>query len=1660
MEFFKEKRLVWMTGGAEAAPAEGGSSNPEAEEPKTEEADTEIEEGKKKLQEKVDSAQVILEQLNAIYGLNEQGIDKNTTNDPAVTGLNKALGDILSDFEAGISEIDRPWLEELNALDTDLMGKVTELVGNEGISVDGAETADIVAKGMTKAAGVEVKDAAGVAEIRAKFLAEIDADEKLMIQRSDKAAEARRFILGYNEAYPGAVATEIETMLDTAAKDHRKLLTDLPADKQEAASATFISEFEKKFYAKALEGAKTADPSITEDGMKDKAKAAFEDAMKKEPLEDRMSVYEEALQVDGMIEQAQTAITAHAAEILAALQGNDVSAYNLTVPATVDGKSISMHLGFSWVKTATTTTLCIDAFSVTDSDGTTNPDFITTPIVFVFDKPSAQLSVHDVQSTMTDELEGNRSRYLGLMQSNLLLADEDVAKAQDGIEQAEKEGPPIPVYQRRIAESVLAYPDTKTAFNAGRVIGDKAPNYAMSDSSGYNINTHVEQPEGTNEALLVMDYTGATFRQAFDSAAAFKKYYPTLDLPEKGNGPFKITEDVYLSERRPRPFKGERRRRDLNVTVERDDQGNITKVNVTVSNIQFGTPPNSVVHIRLGKPASELKDVRDILYPSDEYKTNRFSDSQEQSAEVGAEAISEEDLTKYREAIAKLAKIDLNDPKLADMPEFLRGRIKPHLEKIRGLVGLDDEALRAELMNIQIGYDSIFQMITGDVPASITGFPPYKEYETFFDPEKGLKYGEGGYGANEFDDHFGAAGTRLRNHFFETDAMGGGRHEFVGIQSANFVFRGNGDGKSVSGVFVLKLKSDPSVTTRFEFTNIDGSTWDQIMLKAVDQMTRDKQVNKDLGHTTFRKNLRERDRDVKDAERIRDRREKVAERESENMATRAEYVENRPVDSPAFDPFTVPDYQARSEEALLSKIAMDYGEFNEATHQPVDYVIEERDGRWYAVNKNEPSLQPYNAAGGYQEPAQEATSEQQDAIDVSGVVTPNYLKENYDVSTLSKENYGRYFAKLTQLYVENLQKEYPGLHIQEDIDFTADISKPDKTRITAEYGGKYAIIDISRAYVGKRVSDMNMAGGAQIGVRFGREVGKPDGDGYTKVTYDVGHPYVDLNTAFSAVAGEFGAAATPTEEEAEEAAPAVDSAPEVTPPAVDPAPETPATSEPSQAQAVVEPAAQPDEVVAGGTPAESTSDGATLTPVDATVQPAEPAPDVAINWSSERPSVPDPVDVQVAAPEDGVTDVPKPVVDQPSDTPAQPGAEVPDGAQPTRVNPYDLTAEQRVAAQEALLARQATTSVGDDPDDLYDDFDDFEFDEASVSSGSTLSDQAPVIEPPEATLPVPPAPAIGTIDAPTAVGDAPVPTVEPATAAAATEPLPVEEVVQMPEIATAEAGAPIEDAPNATEVNLAMNPETVDTPKELRTFEKGIRAESDLASRDAMMDDRMQILKAHPELAAGTTIPANDEFNYLVRRLEGMSDDDPQREFFTARKSELLSSDEKLDTANAEHTRLSEEMHKLAGRNVWDGVEEKFNILLTLGIQPTYQDYLNGAQSARALGNVSDVIDRLEAAKALNPTSEVTDWLSNIEGSYGHVTMTLPRALRSNPDVFKPAIPPFAPDQRTAIEAAKTSLAETGSFSGYLPAGLYILNGANILVEAGKDLDVNAPGVS
>jgi hypothetical protein len=55
--------------------------------------------------------------------------------------------------------------------------------------------------------------------------------------------------------------------------------------------------------------------------------------------------------------------------------------------------------------------------------------------------------------------------------------------------------------------------------------------------------------------------------------------------------------------------------------------------------------------------------------------------------------------------------------------------------------------------------------------------------------------------------------------------------------------------------------------------------------------------------------------------------------------------------------------------------------------------------------------------------------------------------------------------------------------------------------------------------------------------------------------------------------------------------------------------------------------------------------------------------------------------------------------------------------------------------------------------------------------------------------------------------------------------------------------------------------------------------------------------------------------------------------------------------SEAEHTRLAEEMRKLAQRNAWRGVEGSYARMLVIekdGVVLTYDDHLLGAQAARA----------------------------------------------------------------------------------------------------------------
>jgi hypothetical protein len=135
----------------------------------------------------------------------------------------------------------------------------------------------------------------------------------------------------------------------------------------------------------------------------------------------------------------------------------------------------------------------------------------------------------------------------------------------------------------------------------------------------------------------------------------------------------------------------------------------------------------------------------------------------------------------------------------------------------------------------------------------------------------------------------------------------------------------------------------------------------------------------------------------------------------------------------------------------------------------------------------------------------------------------------------------------------------------------------------------------------------------------------------------------------------------------------------------------------------------------------------------------------------------------------------------------------------------------------------------------------------------------------------------------------------------------------------------------------------------------------------------------------------------------------------------------------AEYFRLSQELQKLATRNAWAGVEHTYEQLLATGVTPTFDDYLCGANAAKALGDVTAARSRLLAANAIKEDREVLDWLWDIDSNYGPVSvMGDPTKVALKADSV-----PFDPNQAKAVDFAVAEVTATGTFEGYLPQGTY-----------------------
>ncbi|NOY28283.1 MAG: hypothetical protein GXP62_20680 [Oligoflexia bacterium] len=150
--------------------------------------------------------------------------------------------------------------------------------------------------------------------------------------------------------------------------------------------------------------------------------------------------------------------------------------------------------------------------------------------------------------------------------------------------------------------------------------------------------------------------------------------------------------------------------------------------------------------------------------------------------------------------------------------------------------------------------------------------------------------------------------------------------------------------------------------------------------------------------------------------------------------------------------------------------------------------------------------------------------------------------------------------------------------------------------------------------------------------------------------------------------------------------------------------------------------------------------------------------------------------------------------------------------------------------------------------------------------------------------------------------------------------------------------------------------------------------------------------------------------------------------------------------AQAEADRLSDDIEKLAGRQIWAGVERKYRELERLETDIGFEELMNGATAARELGDVEHCYQRLKAAAKLRPSKDVVNWLWDIDNNYGHVELLTVPSRSAELAVNEM---PFDPNQRKAVEAAVVSASSDGIFVGMLPKGKYTFASQSFEVQPG-----------
>jgi hypothetical protein len=159
----------------------------------------------------------------------------------------------------------------------------------------------------------------------------------------------------------------------------------------------------------------------------------------------------------------------------------------------------------------------------------------------------------------------------------------------------------------------------------------------------------------------------------------------------------------------------------------------------------------------------------------------------------------------------------------------------------------------------------------------------------------------------------------------------------------------------------------------------------------------------------------------------------------------------------------------------------------------------------------------------------------------------------------------------------------------------------------------------------------------------------------------------------------------------------------------------------------------------------------------------------------------------------------------------------------------------------------------------------------------------------------------------------------------------------------------------------------------------------------------------------------------------------------------------------AELKRLDEEMHKLATRNTWSGVERSYLAMVTLAedhaLTLTHEQHVLGAQAAQARGDVQEQWSRLKAAQAVESDLDTQSWIAVLEVTHGQVSLSVSPFLRE-PPVLEVLDPPDPAAMRT-IDAARAQLSDRRRFEGLLPLGRYQLGALQFEVDGGPPQEHN-----